>query len=419
MTTTTLILLLAAAFALGALVGWLAQLARERQGTAELGRQLAVARERSERDQELLRAERQFVERSRAELETSFKALAAAALQGTTDQFLTLAEQRLQSSRAQSVADLEQRRTAIEGLLQPLRETLARLEQRTGEIERARIDATARLETQVQFLADAAALLQDRTQSLSIALSGSHVRGRWGEVLLRNVAEAAGLVEHVDFELQETQEEGGRPDMVVRLPGGRAIAVDSKVPLETYKDVCEATADADREDALVRHARALRGHVKNLAGRNYASQVAAQVDMVVLFLPGDPFLAAAFSQDPDLQVDAWRSKVLIATPSTLVALLRTVAIYWQQERVHADAQQILDTAQTLYDRVGLFGKYLTAVGKDLAGALRAFNDAVGSFNTRLLPLGARLKELKVAEQAAHQLEELKSIEEVPRSVRDD
>jgi DNA recombination protein RmuC len=416
MTTPTLALLLAAAFALGALIGWLAQLARERHATAELGRRLAVAQERSERDQELLREQRQFLERSRGELETSFKALAADALQGTTEQFLTLAEQRLQTTRAQSAADLEERRAAIESLLTPLRETLAKLDQRTGDIERARLDAYSRLDEHIHLLAESTAALQERTTTLATALTGSQVRGRWGEIGLRNVAELAGLLEHVDFELHEEQSEGGRPDMVVRLPRGRAIAVDSKVPKDAYDEACRATADADRDDALARHAKAVRGHVKSLAARGYASQVEGDVDLVVLFLPADPFLAAAFAHDPDLHVDAMRAKVLIATPSTLLALLRTVAIYWQQERVAEDAQLILATAQDLYERVAIFRNHLAAVGKGLEGALHAFNDAVGSFEKRLRPLGGRLEQLKVAEQARHTLEELKPIEQLPRTV---
>ena len=447
MTTATLALIIAAAFALGALVGWLfatlrrgsqaaelsaaealaraererrseaeTQLARERQAAAELGRDLAVAQEKTARAQELVREQSEFLARARGELESSFKALAAAALQGTTEQFLALADQRLQTSRAQSVADLEQRHAEFEKLVTPLRDTLAKLEQRTGEIESARLDAYSRLDEHIHLLAESTAALQERTTTLATALTGSQVRGRWGEVGLRNIAELAGLLEHVDFELHEEQEEGGRPDMVVRLPRGRAIAVDSKVPKGAYDEACQATVDADREDALVRHAKAVRAHVKSLAARGYASQIGGDVDLVVLFLPADPLLAAAFAQDPDLHVDAMRSKVLIATPSTLLALLRTVAIYWQQERVAENAQLILTTAQDLYERVAIFRNHLAAVGKGLDGALRAFNDAVGSFENKLRPLGGRLEQLRAAEHSRHRLEELRPIEHLPRSV---
>jgi DNA recombination protein RmuC len=232
------------------------------------------------------------------------------------------------------------------------------------------------------------------------------------------VAELAGMTEHCDFEVQETQEEGGRIDMVVRLPGGRSIAVDSKAPIDAYLEACEAASDAVREDALDRHAKVLRRHVKSLASRNYASQLAGEVDLVVLFLPGDPFLAAAFAQDPDLQVDALRSKILLATPSTLVALLRTVAIYWQQERVAEDAQAILATAQDLYDRVAIFRNHLAEIGKGLERALGAFNDAVGSFQRNLLPFSSHLEDLKVTEQATRRVEELRLVERRPRELKD-
>jgi DNA recombination protein RmuC len=449
MTTPTLALLLAAAFALGALIGWLAaalrrggetarlsaaeataqvererrvqaeaELAGMRREAAELGQHMAVAQEKTARAQELVRDQSEFLARARGELESSFKALAAAALQGSTEQFLALAEQRMQTSRTQVTADLEERRAAIEALLAPLRDTLARLDQKTTEIERDRIDAYSRLDENIRLLAETTTVLQEKTTTLSTALRSSQVRGRWGEIALRNVAELAGMTEHCDFEVQETQEEGGRIDMVVRLPGGRSIAVDSKAPIDAYLEACEAASDAVREDALDRHAKVLRRHVKSLASRNYASQLAGEVDLVVLFLPGDPFLAAAFAQDPDLQVDALRSKILLATPSTLVALLRTVAIYWQQERVAEDAQAILATAQDLYDRVAIFRNHLAEIGKGLERALGAFNDAVGSFQRNLLPFSSHLEDLKVTEQATRRVEELRLVERRPRELKD-
>jgi DNA recombination protein RmuC len=391
-------------------------LAGERQALAVLDRELAVARERVAQAERLAAEQRDFVEQARRDLENSFQALAATALRGNTEEFLALAEQKWQAGRAAATNDLDERRSAIELLLQPLRDTLGRLDQRTGEIERARIDAYSRMDEHLKVLAEQTAALRDKTGSLSNLLRGSQTGGRWGEVLLRNVAEMAGMAEHCDFAEQETQSDGSRPDMVVKLPGGRSIAVDSKAPLNAYVEASDATSDGVRRDALQRHARALRLHVKTLAERDYASSLGGPVDLVVLFLPGDSLLAAAFGEDPDLQVAAFRAKVLIATPTTLVALLRTVAIYWQQTELAENAERILDAARLLYERAVVFEEHLGAVGKGLGGAVGAFNRAVASFETRLMPAARRLEELKVGAGAQRQLFELEPIEETPRKL---
>ncbi len=205
------------------------------------------------------------------------------------------------------------------------------------------------------------------------------------------------MTEHCDFEEQETVSSGGRPDMTVRLPGGRFIAVDSKVPLSAYLEAAEAADDAARNAALDRHVAALKAHVKALAGREYARELKGDVDLVVLFLPGDPFLSAAFSRSPDLQVEALRSKVLLATPTTLVALLRTVAIYWQQRALAENAELIASAARELYERTAVFAEHLGKVGRGLGTAVDAYNSAVGSFEKRVVPTGEKLKELKAVE----------------------
>ena len=406
--------LLLAAFLAGAFLSFLVTLFWARSREAAVLSREAVTRSQLEAAQKLAADQQGFVESSRRDLENAFKALAAQALDGTTRQFLELAATRFSQARTEAASDLEARKTAIEELLKPLRETLGKLETRTGELETKREGAYATLMTQVQGLAQLTSSLQAQTTSLATALRGSQVRGRWGEIALRNVAELAGMTEHCDFEEQEMVSSGGRPDMTVRLPGGRFIAVDSKVPLAAYLEAAEAVDETARNAALDRHVAALKAHVKVLAGRDYARVLEGDVDLVVLFLPGDPFLSAAFSRSPDLQVEALRSKVLLATPTTLVALLRTVAIYWQQRALAENAELIAAAARELYERTAVFAEHLGKVGRGLGSAVDAYNSAVGSFERRVVPAGEKLKELKAVEAPKR---EIGGVEPVDEQVR--
>ncbi len=391
-----------------------AELDRQQATVRDLDRRLAVADERVEQSGEQLERQQRFFEEGRGQLADAFRALAGEALKGNTEQFLTLAEQKLSAVRGQAASDLDERRVAIEALLAPLREQLDQLQARTREIETARVEAYSRIDEQVKQLMLATSTLEEKTTSLTTALKSSQVRGRWGEIALRNVAELAGMTAHCDFEEQATLAGGARPDMTVHLPGGRHIAVDAKAPLTAFLEAASATSEADREKALERHVRDLRAHVRALASREYAEALGTDVDLVVMFLPGDPFLAAAFAKDPELQVEALRSKVLVATPTTLVALLRTVAIYWQQQAMAENAQAIAAAARELYERAAKFGGDLGAVGRGLKTALDAYNRAVGSFDRRLLPMGKRLEDMKIAEQSKRRLEAPEPIEETPR-----
>ena len=381
-----------------------------------MDRDAAVSQEKADQAEALIVELKQFRENARKELEDNFKALAAEALAGSNKQFLSLAEQRLATSEERSKADLEERKKAVETLLAPLQVTLKSLDQKSTEMEKARVDAYSRMDQQVQLLAQATSSLQEKTTSLTTALKSSQVRGRWGEIALRNVAELAGMTEHCDFDEQTAIAEGKRPDMTVHLPGDRKIAVDAKAPLTDFLAAVEATEDAQREAALDRHVKALRSHIKALAGRDYAEALSTDLDLVVMFLPGEQFLSAAFAQDPDLQVDALRSKVLIATPTTLVALLRTVAIYWQQRSLAENAETIAAVARDLYQRAAKFSDDLERVGKGLGTALKAYNDAVGSFDRRVLPMGRRLEELKVSEQTKRDLVSPRPIDDDPRKL---
>jgi DNA recombination protein RmuC len=392
------------------------QLATERRRAEELGRQNAVANERAERAQATIEEERRFLETTRRDLEGVFRSLAASTLEGTTQQFLTLAEQRFATANAAGSAALDERKVAIEHLLAPMRESLSRLDEKTHDLERLRVDAYSRLETQVQQLHATASLLQDRTTSLATALrGGSQARGRWAEITLRNLVEIAGLTEHCDFEEQQAQD-GARPDLVVRLPGKRFLAVDAKAPMNAYYEAHEAADEATRKLGFARHARALQDHVKKLADREYGRKISGSLDVVVMFLPGEPFLTAAFAEDPDLQLRALRSRVLLTTPATLLALLRTAAHLWQEGTLAENAQRIGEVAHTLYERVANFAEHLGRVGKHLEQTNRAYNDAVGSFDTRLRPLGGRLEELKVAEGMRKKIETPQRVEDSARGV---
>lgn len=395
-----------------------AELEKARFHLTTLDREIATAKEREAAAQALISDLKEFNERAQKELADSFKALAAEALTGSSKQFLELAQQRLTTTEERSKADLEKRQEAIKTLLSPLRESLKSLDDRTQQIEKARIDAYSRIDEQVQQLAKATSSLHQETTTLATALKSSQVRGRWGEIALRNVVELAGMAEHCDFDEQVAIGSGKRPDMTVNLPGGRKIAVDAKAPLTDYLAATEASDETARQAALDRHVKALKSHIKELAGRDYAEELGTALDLVVLFLPGDPFLSAAFAKDPDLQVEALRSKVLIATPTTLVALLRTVAIYWQQRSMADNAEIIAAAARDLYQRAAKFGEELSGIGKGLKSALDAYNRAVGSFDRRLIPMGRRLEELKISEQVKRDLEAPEPIDEEPRRISD-
>lgn len=411
-------LVAAGAAAFGIAVGWVLGGARTRaRGAAEsarLGADLAVATERAAQAREALDAQRAFLEDSRRDLEHAFRSLAATALEGSARQFLELAEQRWTAERANASRDLDARRQAIETLLAPMRETLSKLETRTTEIETARVGAYRAMEEQLRGLMQATGSLNEKTTVLATALRGSSARGRWGEIALRNVAELAGMTEHCDFEEQETHAGTRRPDMTVRLPGNRWIAVDAKVPLEGYLDSVEAADAAARDAALDRHVSALRGHVRALEQRGYADVLPGPIDLVVLFLPGDALLSAAFSRDPDLQTEALRRKVLIATPTTLVALLRTVAVYWRERRLAEGAEELRGLVGDFHTRIALFAEHLAKAGRGLAGAVESYNQAVGSFESRVRPAVRRLEELHATGATDKTVPELPPVDAAPR-----
>lgn len=342
-----------------------------------------------------MEAAKQFAESGTAKLEEKFQALADAALRSNQSAFLDAARATLETTRAEMSGDLAQRQTAIESVVQPLAGSLGRLESQVRELERAREKAFGSLGEQVQTLAR-------ETATLSTALRSPQARGRWGEVTLRRVAELAGMVSNCDFQEQETREGDGvriRPDMIVRLPGGRSLVVDAKVPLTAYLDAAGAADEATRRAALQRHGQQVSEHVRQLASKQYWSQLQPAPELVVLFLPGDHFFSAALESRPDLIEEALARKVVIATPVTLISVLKGIAYGWNQEQLAENAEKIRRIACEMYERVQLVQEHYSDTGRLLEKTVEAYNRSVGSWDSRLVPSLRKLRELGVSSGA--------------------
>jgi DNA recombination protein RmuC len=312
-------------------------------------------------------------------------------------------EERLeQSMRALSYESAAQSQEAVALAVSPLHDTLRRYELRVAELERERIDAYAELREQVRQMGAVSGELRTETKQLVAALRAPQVRGRWGEHQLRRVVEAAGLLEHCDFAEQVTAATDGqgwvRPDLVVRLHGGRSVVVDAKAPLEGYLAAAEARDERTRDACLDQHARHLRAHVDALSAKEYWTSFEPAPDFVVLFVPADPFLDAALQHDPTLMEHAFRRNVVLATPATLVAMLRTVAYSWRQEELARNAIEVHSLARELYGRLATLGDHVGKLGTALGGAVTAYNKAVGSLESRVLVSARKLAEMGVARE---------------------
>jgi DNA recombination protein RmuC len=357
-----------------------------------------------------------------ARLREAFQALSADALRTNNEAFLALAESRLREARTQTASDIDARKKAIEELLAPMARTLEQVDREIKDSERRRVESGAQLLQRIVSLDAAGQTLRDETRRLTDALKRPGVRGRWGELQLKRVVELAGMVEHCDFEEQHTyttEERRMRPDVVVRLPGGKYVVIDAKAPLDAYLKALEAPDETSRLALLADHARQVRVHLTQLAAKGYADHIQPSPDFVVMFLPGEMFLSAALEQDPSLiefgAIGTGRP-VIPASPTTLIALLRAVAYGWQQEAMEENARKISDLGKNLYEAVRTLGARFDTLGARLKSSLEAYNDAVGSLEGNVLVKARKFKELQAA-NGGEEIKPLEPIDRVPRMLQ--
>ena len=386
------------------------ELAALRQDRATLQTRLEEERKASQEKQEMLHD-------AQARLSDAFKALSADALRSNNEAFLGLARATLEKFQEGARSDLEKRQTAIDQLVKPVHETLGKFDLKMGDLEKARLEAYVGLTQQVRGLALTQDMLQRETSNLVKALGSPGVRGRWGEVQLRRVVEIAGMLQHCDFEQQVHQagENGAlRPDMIVRLPGGRSVVVDAKTPLTAYLEAIGAPDEATRKLRMAEHARSVRDHMVSLGKKAYWEQFQPAPEFVVLFLPGENFYSAALEQEPALiEKLTPENRVVLATPTTLIALLHAFAYGWRQEALAENAQEISALGRELHERLVIMTDHFGKVGSSLAGAVENYNKTLNSLDARVLVSARKFQELK----ATHTDKELKSpapIEVTPR-----
>jgi DNA recombination protein RmuC len=393
--------------ALGALIGWLAARPAQIRLRTELEKDRAVHAERLSAYAD-----------ADVKLRATFQALSAEALKTNNRTFLDLAETRLRDARTEATADIDARKQAIESLLAPMAKTLDQVNREMMDSERRRVESSAQLMERLASLGTAGQDLRNETARLVDALKRPGVRGRWGELQLKRVVELAGMIEHCDFEEQQTlpaDERRIRPDVIVRLPGGKHVVIDAKVPLDAYLKALEAPDETVRQTLLADHARQVRAHLMQLSSKAYAAHVRPSPDFVVMFLPGEMFFSAALEQDPALiefgvNLD---QHVILASPTTLIALLRAVAYGWQQQAMEENARKISDLGRNLYESIRSLGSHFDTLGIRLKSSLDAYNQAVGSLEGNVLIKARKFKEL----QAANGGEEIKALEPVDRVPR--
>jgi DNA recombination protein RmuC len=370
-------------------------LSREAVRAGALERDLVQARADLEHERDRAAERLATINDAQERLSSSFKALSAEALQASMAQLSELARSQLRATQAEATGDLEKRQHAVEQLVGPLKEQLGRVDSQLVRLDQERRESRGRLEAQLRTLTETGERLRTETGALVTALRKPNARGQWGQMQLRNVVELAGMVRHCDFVEQSSlggDERTLRPDLIVNLPGGKHVVVDAKAPLQGVLDAYQAHDEAERERHLRDHARLLRKHVKALSDKAYWAGLDSAPDMVVMFLPGEHLYGAALEADPTLIEDAMARRVLIATPTTLLAMLHSVAYGWQQERVAASAQEISDLGRELHTRLVKLTTLLGTLGTRLNSTVRAYNEAVGSYEARVLPGARRFSE---------------------------
>ena len=379
-----------------------------RQAAVRAGAELDASRQVSAEKLALL-------QNAETKLRDAFAALSSEALKQNSESFLQLARVSLGEFQRTATVDLDGRQKAIETIVQPLRESLSRVDAKLQEVETGRASTQAQLSEQLRSLTQAQQLLHSETNRLSRALRSPNIRGQWGELQLRRVLENAGMVQGSHYEIKESVlgEEGRlTPDVIVRLPGGKNVVVDAKVPLTAYLDAFECDDDAGREGKLREHARQLKEHVTRLAAKSYWAHFQPAPDIVVMFVPGESLLTSALQQDTSLLEFSMSRGVMLASPLTLIALLRAIAYGWQQETVARNAQEISELGRNLYERISKLAEHFEGVGRSLAKSVEAYNSAVGTLESRVLVTARRLKDKGVT--TGEEFAELETIDHTPR-----
>lgn len=396
------------ALIVGLVVGYAAAALLEHKKTGELRVELAA-----------LRAKAEALNSTREQMENTFKALAGDALRASSQSLLELAGQNLGKFQAEAKGDLEKRQQAFAELVKPISETLKKTEEQIHEIEKERKEAYGNIARYLSSMHETQTQLQSETRNLVNALRRPEVRGQWGEMTLRRVAELAGMVNYCDFYEQESQDTDAgrlRPDMIVRMPDKRELAVDSKTPLDNYLNAIAASTDEERRQYLMRHSQTMRSRIRELASKAYWKNLNSP-DFVVMFVPGEQFLSAALDQDPKLMEEAFANKVVPATPNSLIALLKVIAYGWRQVALAENAETIRTLGEELYKRLATFNDHLGHLGRALRQSVEHYNKTVGSFEHQVLPGARRFPEMGIQEKKP--LPDLEQLEAIPRNTGDE
>lgn len=384
-----------------------------------LGERNAELRTALHRTEKESREKLLLVENIQKEWENKFKVISSEALSLTNKSFLELANATLEKFQQTAQNDLSTRQTAIADLVKPVTDSLQTVDQKIIELEKSRMSAYAVLKHQVNELLISQNQLKTETSNLVNALKSPNVRGRWGEMQLRRVVEMAGMLAYCDFEEQVTSSEDDvklRPDLIINLPGGKKIIVDAKAPLSAYLEALETKDNDVRQEKLKDHARQVRAHIRHLAKRSYFEQFQPAPEFVVLFLPGETFFSAALEQDPSLIEAGVEDRIILATPTTLIALLRAVAYGWRHEQLAQNAQEISDLGRELHKRLSDMAEHFSKLGKNLGGAVQSYNLAMGSFEHRVLVSARKFKELGSVSSAA-EISPLDPLDHTPRELQ--
>lgn len=394
------------------------QIALLQRANTDLRAEVSQRNTEIEKERQATAEKLQILNEAREKMSDAFKALASEALSGNADAFLKQAQETLGKFQEAAKGELELRKQAVEELVKPLRESLVQVDGAIKEMEKARAGAYEGLREQMAAIASTQQRLQSETGNLVKALRAPQVRGRWGEIQLKRVVEMAGMVPYCDFVEQETlsaDDRRLRPDMVITLPGGRQVVVDSKTPLQAYLEALEAPDEATRLERLKEHAAQVRKHLQQLSAKAYWDQFPSSPEFVVLFLPGETFFSAALEQDPSLIEAGVEQKVILATPTTLIALLKAVSYGWRQAQLTENAQKVSDLGRTLYDRMSKLAEHFARVGRNLDSAVSAYNSAVGTLEGRVLVTARQFKSLSVT--AGPDIAEVPVIERQPRALQ--